>query len=509
MSLAIVYTRAQLGVSSPLVTVEVHLSAGLPALQLVGLPEAAVRESKERVRSAILNSGFEFPQRRITINLAPADLPKDGGRYDLAIAVGILVASGQLPEDRLNQLELLGELALSGDLRPVTGVLPAAVACKKAGRSLWIPKDNANEAAIVESLDTRLGAHFTDVCAALAGKTALPELTVETELFTLPGSSIPDLSDVKGQVQAKRALEIAAAGGHNLLMNGVPGSGKSMLAARLPGLLPELTDNERLETASVYSVSGLSVNTICAGQRPFRSPHHTASAAALVGGGSYPKPGEISLAHNGILFLDELPEFSRKVLEVLREPLETGEILISRAARQTEYPARFQLISAMNPCPCGFFGDPSDKCNCTPDQIKRYQGKLSGPLLDRIDLFVHVVALPAETLLKLDKTPSESSNQVRERVEFALERQKVRQGKRNASLEARELDDVCGLSEAERQLLANAANRFGLSARACHRVMKVSRTIADLKGHDDVQRDDLMEAIGFRGSLSQVSKGQV
>lgn len=504
MSLAIVHTRAQLGVAAPSVTVEIHLSAGLPALMLVGLPEAAVRESKERVRSAIINSGFEFPQRRITINLAPADLPKEGGRYDLAIAVGILVASGQLPDTSLDSVELLGELALSGELRSITGVLPAAVACKKQRRALWIPTKNCYEAALVRELDIRVADHLLDICAALAGKKELKNAEQAPHEMSAP-ASVNDLSDVKGQVKAKRALEIAAAGGHNLLMSGVPGSGKSMLAARLPGLLPPLIEEERLQTAAIYSVAGLPVDSICLGMRPFRAPHHTASAAALVGGGSHPRPGEISLAHQGVLFLDELPEFSRKVLEVLREPLETGLILISRAARQTEFPARFQLIGAMNPCPCGYAGDASGKCRCTPDQVRRYQEKLSGPLLDRIDLFVTVAALPAETLLKLDESKTESSADVSRRVSSALLLQYQRQSCRNSVLAAQSLDAICQLTDNNRQLLAKAATRFGLSARACHRVMKVARTIADLNGNEKVESSDLMEALGFREGLASQS----
>ncbi|WP_136680695.1 YifB family Mg chelatase-like AAA ATPase [Neptunomonas sp. XY-337] len=503
MSLAIVRSRAQIGVVSPLVTVEVHLSAGLPALALVGLPEAAVRESKERVRSAIINSGFEFPQRRITINLAPADLPKEGGRYDLAIAVGILVASKQLPAEQLDQLELIGELALSGELRGVTGVLPAAVACKRESRALWIPADNETEAALVQGLEIRKGSHLLDICAALKGEQPLPEVHAQVCQPTTRGSHHHDLADVKGQLNAKRALEIAAAGGHNLLMSGVPGSGKSMLAARLPTLLPTLSEDERLETAAIYSVAGMAVEAICAGIRPFRAPHHTASAAALVGGGSHPKPGEISLAHQGVLFLDELPEFSRKVLEVLREPLETGEILISRAARQTEYPARFQLIAAMNPCPCGYHGDRSGKCRCTPDQIRRYQDKLSGPLLDRIDLFVNVVALPPDTLLQLDQSENEASATVAERVTAALQRQHQRQGCRNAHLQAQQLDTICALTDETRQLLATAANKFGLSARACHRILKVARTLADLAGSEAVTDQHLLEALGFKDGLTR------
>lgn len=501
MSLAIIHTRAQLGVAAPAVTVEVHLSAGLPALMLVGLPEAAVRESRERVRSAILNAGFTFPQRRMTVNLAPADLPKEGGRYDLAIAVGILVASGQLPGEPLARLELLGELALSGELRPITGVLPAAMACQQQGRALWIPAANQAEAALVNGLEVRTASHFLRVCKALTDSEPLP-LATSAELPTvLPGG--PDLAEVKGQIKAKRALEVAAAGGHNLLLSGVPGSGKSMLAARLPGLLAPLSEADCLASAAVYSVAGLPVDAICRGQRPFRAPHHSASAAALVGGGSHPRPGEISLAHQGVLFLDELPEFSRKVLEVLREPLETGEILISRAARQTHYPAAFQLIAAMNPCPCGYAGDPRGRCRCTPDQIRRYQDKLSGPLLDRFDLFVQVPALPPTTLLQYEALESESSAQVAARVALAQQRQQQRQGSSNHRLSVAQLAQFCPLSPGDTQLLANAAERFGLSARGCHRVIKVARTLADLRHSAAIERQDLTEALGFRQGLTR------
>ena len=505
MSLAIVYTRAQLGVDAPSVTVEVHLSAGLPALALVGLPEAAVRESKERVRSAIINSGYEFPQRRITINLAPADLPKEGGRYDLAIAVGILAASGQLPIQSLENIEFLGELALSGALRAVTGVLPAALACKKAQRRLLIPHSSAEEASLVNDVEINLAAHLLDVCAALQDKQKLESVSSAHQPIQNVGATV-DIADVKGQTVAKRALEIAAAGGHNLLMSGVPGSGKSMLAARLPTLLPALQDEERLETAAIYSVAGLSVESICKGIRPFRAPHHTASSAALVGGGSSPRPGEISLAHQGVLFLDELPEFSRRVLEVMREPLETGEILISRAARQVSFKSRFQLVAAMNPCPCGYAGDVSGKCRCSPEQIRRYQDKLSGPLLDRLDLFVNVAALPAETLLRIDASKAETSAQVRERVVLALQQQYARQGCRNSALPAQQLEGVARLNDNGRQLLMTAATRFGLSARACHRVLKVGRTIADLKHKADVEENDIMEALGYRDGLTKAAR---
>ncbi|GGO77851.1 ATP-dependent protease [Marinobacterium nitratireducens] len=498
MSLAVVHSRAVLGVSAPAVTVEVHLSGGLPSLSIVGLPEAAVRESKDRVRSALINAGFDYPQRRITVNLAPADLPKEGGRYDLAIALGVLAASRQLPGGELDGWEVLGELTLSGQVRPVSGVLPAAVACRDVQRRLLVPRDNGAEAALVQDVDIRATAHLLEVCAALRGDGEL-EKPVAAPDSGLEG--LPDLADVKGQFQARRALEVAAAGGHNLLFSGPPGSGKSMLAARLPSLLPPLDERERLEVAAAYSVAGRSVGALARGERPFRNPHHTASAAALVGGGSQPRPGEISLAHRGVLFLDELPEFPRAVLEVLREPLETGEILISRAARQVSFPARFQLLAAMNPCPCGYFGDAGGRCRCTPDQIQRYQARLSGPLLDRFDMLLNVAALPADELL-LPGGGGEASASVAQRVAAALDIQQRRQGCPNRELSGTPLEQACGLDHAGRALLVQAASRLGLSARACHRVLRVARTLADLSGAQRVGEPQLLEAIGFRQGLA-------
>lgn len=501
MAWARIYSRAQLGISAPPVVVEVHISNGLPALTMVGLPEAAVRESRDRVRSALINSGFEFPARRITINLAPADLPKEGGRFDLAIALGLLVASGQLATDNTEQLECLGELALSGELRPVQGVLPAALACHKAERHLWVAAENAEEAALVDGLKVFPASHLQQLIQHFSGQQK-QALQPNSAKESLSPSNYPCLSDVKGQTAIKRALEIAAAGGHNMLMVGPPGSGKSMLANRLPGLLPTMSQQEMLDIAAVQSVSQAGGYRQICWQRPFRAPHHTSSAVALVGGGSKPKPGEISLAHNGVLFLDELPEFPRKVLEVLREPLESGEIHISRAQQQLTFPASFQLITAMNPCPCGFHNDGSDRCHCTPDQIRRYQEKISGPLLDRIDLQLWVSAIPAKQLLGSERdTQAETSDQVRVRVEQARQRQLARQGCSNQQLQGRQLEQHCAIAEADTSLLLSALERFRLSARSYHRILRVARTLADLEGRSLIERNHLMEALSYRTGL--------
>src|SRR5690606_29733867 len=441
MSLAIVHSRAQVGVEAPAVTVEAHLANGLPSLTLVGLPETAVKESKDRVRSAILNSAFEFPSKRITLNLAPADLPKDGGRFDLAIALGILAASGQVPADSLDKYECLGELALSGAVRPVQGVLPAALAAREAGRTLLVPLANAEEASLASGLRVIAAEHLLQVAAHLNGSAPLEPYAARGLLRqSLP---YPDLAEVQGQLAAKRALLVAAAGSHNLLLSGPPGTGKTLLASRLPGLLPPLEESEALQVAAIHSVASHTPLQHWP-QRPFRTPHHSASGPALVGGGSRPQPGEITLAHQGVLFLDELPEFDRKVLEVLREPLESGHIVIARARDKVRFPARFQLVAAMNPCPCGYLGDPGGRCRCTPEQIQRYRAKLSGPLLDRIDLHL-TVARESTSLLGGADASGESSAAVAARVARARQRQLDRQGCANAFLDLPGLRRHCPL----------------------------------------------------------------
>ncbi|MCK5830635.1 MAG: YifB family Mg chelatase-like AAA ATPase [Methylococcales bacterium] len=496
MSLAIVYSRGRSGIDAPLVTVEVHVSNGLPSLSIVGLPETAVKESKDRVRGAIINSHFEFPIQRITINLAPADLPKEGGRFDLAIALGILAASEQIPKNQLNQYECVGELSLSGELRPVFGALPIAIHTRNAKRKLILPKENSTEAALVNQVELFPASSLLEVCAHLSGQKSLdtyfPPEVKKTHQETL------DFSDVQGQFHAKRAFEIAAAGSHNLLMLGPPGTGKSMLASRLPSILPDLTEGQAQETAAVASISDVGFDIAHWLRPPFRSPHHTASAAALVGGGSNPKPGEISLAHNGTLFLDELPEFDRKVLEVLREPLETRHITISRAMRQADFPAAFQLIAAMNPCPCGYLGDASGRCHCTSEQVAKYRAKISGPLLDRIDMHLEVPRVAHEVLRKGSPEGEESSAEIKSRVTAAQQIAITRQNKVNSRLSAAEIKINCTLSEQGHSILERAMDQFGLSHRAYHRILKLARTIADLAHSEQIEIPHLSEAIGYR-----------
>lgn len=497
MSLAVLYSRARDGISAPLVSVEVHISNGLPSLSIVGLPEMAVRESRDRVRGAILNSQFEFPTRRITINLAPADLPKEGGRFDLPIALGILAASGQIPQQECNNYEFAGELALSGELRPIKGALPIALAARGAGRSLIVPMENGAEAALAGGLIAYTANHLLEVCDHLIRGNSLAPAS-----FVAPQTSHDarlDLADVRGQSQAKRALEVAAAGGHSMLMIGPPGSGKSMLASRLPGILPSMTEEEALESAAILSISDRGFNFNEWKMRPFRNPHHTASGVALVGGGGNPRPGEISLAHQGVMFLDELPEFDRRVLEVLREPMESGSITISRAARQAEFPARFQLITAMNPCPCGHLGDQSGRsCSCTSEQVSRYRQRISGPLLDRIDIHIEVPRVPPKLLQQKTPNRGEESHQVRARVEAARRIQLERGGTPNSAMGGREVEQFCRLDPEAMQLLHRAMEQLGLSARAYHRILKLARTIADLNQQQNINTAHLGEAIGYR-----------
>ena len=492
MSLAIVHSRAQLGLDAPAVSVEAHLANGLPSLTLVGLPETAVRESKDRVRSAIQSCGFEFPNRRITLNLAPADLPKEGGRFDLAIALGILAASGQLPAASLDGVECLGELALSGALRPLRGVLPAALAARAAGRALLVPRDNAEEACLARGLTVYAADHLLAVVAHLAGHTPLQPWIAAG--LPQPAAAPGDIAEVQGQLAAKRALLVAAAGRHNLLLSGAPGTGKTLLASRLPGLLPALAEDEALEVAAIHSLAGSAALGGWPG-RPFRQPHHNASGPALVGGGSRPRPGEISLAHHGELFLDELPEFSRAVLDALRQPLESGEVVIARAQGTLRFPARFQLVAAMNPCPCGYLGDAERRCRCTPEQVQRYRARLSGPLLDRIDLHLHV---RRETPRLQATAEGPDSAALARQVSAAHALQQQRQGCANAHLDLPGLQRHCRLTEADRQWLESAGERLRLSLRALHRVLKVARTLADLQGAPAIARAHLAEALQYR-----------
>ncbi|MDY6482699.1 YifB family Mg chelatase-like AAA ATPase [Acinetobacter faecalis] len=491
MSFAKIYTRGLLGLHAPSIEVEVHISQGLPSLTIVGLPEAAVRESKDRVRSAIINSGLQFPTKRLTINLAPADLPKDGSRLDLPIALGILIASGQLPENSTDGFEFIGELALDGQLRPITGTLSIAIACQQANHKLILPAQNAQEASQLPLFEAFSAEHLKQVCDHL--NNIQPLKAFENKQNFQINKSKYDLSEVKGQLRPRRALEIAAAGGHSLLFKGPPGTGKTLLASRLSSILPPLTTQENLEVASIYSVANAAHDF---GQRPFRAPHHTASAVALVGGGSHPKPGEITLSHLGVLFLDELPEFDRKVLEVLRQPLEAKEIVISRASRQITFPANFQLIAAMNPCPCGYAFNQDVRCQCSADAIKRYQNRISGPLLDRIDLHIDVPPLQASELQ--DTKPVEDSETVRLRVIAAYNFQIERQNCLNMALSPKQLEKYATLDIQASKIIELAQKRLNLSARAYHRVLRVARTIADLAQSENIQSTHLTEALSYR-----------
>ena len=493
MSFAVVFSRGLAGLDAPLVRVEAHVGGGLPQFHIVGLPETEVKEARDRVRAALNTARFDFPAGRVTVSLAPADLPKESGRFDLPIAIGILAATGQLPSRGLDQLEFAGELALSGELRPIRGALAMTFGAHRDGRAFVIPESAAGEASLARGARILPARSLLEVCAHLTGIAPLCE-------HRRGGAALEpvyaDLADVHGQAQSRRALEIAAAGGHSLLFSGPPGTGKTMLATRIAGILPAMTEDEALEAAAVQSLASGFFRPECFGVRTFRSPHHSASAAALVGGSSPPRPGEISLAHHGVLFLDELPEFSRHVLEVLREPLESGRITISRAARQADFPARFQLVAAMNPCPCGYLGHYTGKCRCTPDQVLRYRRRISGPLLDRIDIQVEVPALHPEDLSRAGGR--ESSTTVRKRVDQAREKMRGRQGKENSRLEAPEIEKYCAPDSKGATLLRQSINRLGLSARGYHRTLKVARTIADLAGVERVSDSQVAEAIQYR-----------
>jgi len=506
MSLSLVQSRALLGLQASSVTVEVHLANGLPSFTLVGLADVEVKEARERVRSALQNAGLEFPHnKRITVNLAPADLPKDSGRFDLPIALGILAASGQIDASRLAGWEFAGELSLSGELRPVRGALAMSLALHEGAIAiqLVLPPGSAEEAALVPGAKVWRARHLLDVVRQFLPPGAEPGEPGDgwCRVTAAPPSNTPaypDLADVKGQYSAKRALEIAAAGGHSLLLVGPPGSGKSMLAQRFGGLLPPMTVDEALQSAAIASLAGQFRLERWA-VRPTCSPHHSASSVALVGGGSPPRPGEISLAHHGVLFLDELPEFPRAALEALREPLETGQITIARAARRAEFPARFQFVGAMNPCPCGWLGATHKSCRCTPEQISRYQGKLSGPLLDRIDLHIEVPALASSELL--NTAAGEATSSIRARCTQARDLAVKRQGKPNQALQGTEIDIHASLGDAATRFMNTAAQRLGWSARSTHRALKVARTIADLAGEKVVEVAHVAEAVQYRRGL--------
>ncbi|MGB1262295.1 MAG: YifB family Mg chelatase-like AAA ATPase [Cognaticolwellia sp.] len=492
MALSCVFSRARIGLESPLVTVEVHIANGLPAFNIVGLPETSVREAKDRVRSAIINCGYEFPAKRITVNLAPADLPKEGGRFDLPIALGILAAAAQLPDADLSQYEFAGELALSGELRAIIGEIPMAMACQQSGRTLVIPSENAEQASWVQQVKILSLSHLSQLFPHFLKQKTLPLVATKTLQEYTPKSH-HDIADVVGQPLAKRALEIAASGAHNLLFIGPPGTGKTMLASRLPGILPPMTEQEALSSAAIQSICHQNISPDSWLTRPFRAPHHTASSAALVGGGSHPQPGEISLAHNGVLFLDELPEFERKVLDVLREPMESGEVTISRALVKQTFPAQFQLVAAMNPSPTGFYNDKRS----TPEQVLRYLNRLSGPFLDRIDIQIEVTRLP-RGMWANNTEQGESSRTIQQRVSLCHQKQIARQGKANAHLSSAEVRSYCQLVADDNEFLELAIEKLNLSTRAHHKILKIARTLADMEAVADIERKHLIEALSYR-----------
>ncbi|HEX6747741.1 MAG TPA: YifB family Mg chelatase-like AAA ATPase [Longimicrobium sp.] len=509
--LATVTAAAVLGIDAFLVTIEADVSSGLPAFFMVGLPQGAVKEARDRIQAALANSGFYIPPRRITLNLAPADVPKQGSAFDLPLAVGMLAGSAQMRSiDRLAEYMMVGELGLDGALRPVRGALPLAIAARDAGfRGIVLPAHNVAEAAVVDGLDVRGAGTLKEIVHFLEGSADLPRTTIDREaLFRAASLAELDFADVKGQEHVKRALEVAAAGAHNILMVGPPGSGKTMLAQRLPGILPPLTFEEALETTKIHSVAGLLGGTkALVATRPFRNPHTTISDAGLIGGGPHPRPGEVSLAHHGVLFLDELAEFRRNVLEVLRQPIEDARVTLSRAAVSLTYPSRFMLVAAMNPCPCGHHGDTQRRCTCAPQAVQRYLGRVSGPLLDRIDLHVEVPAVRYRDLS--DRRAGEPSEAIRERVARAREVQRARFGDRadahaNAHMGARDLREHCQIGDGGEALLRTAITRLGLSARAYHRVLKIARTIADLDDGGDITTAHVSEAIQYR-SLDRAS----